>query len=581
MAKSKKTKCYIYTRVSTAMQVDGYSLDAQKEKLKRYADYEEMEIVGEYSDEGHSGKNINGRPEFVRMLQDIEDCKDDVSYVLVFKLSRFGRNAADVLNSLQLMQDFGVNLICVEDGINSAKESGKLMISILSAVAELERENILVQTMEGRRQKAREGKWNGGFAPYGYKLVDGSLAIAEDEAEMIRLIFDKYIHTDMGANGVAEYLNNHGYKKKQRQNNTLTTFAPSFIKGVLDNPVYMGKLAYGRRATEKIQGTRNEFHVVKQEEFPIYDGEHDAIISEEDFMLAKEKRERTGFKHEKTHSLEHEHILSGILKCPVCGGSMYANVNRKKKSDGSYYKDFFYYACKHRIKLDGHHCDYHRQWGQDKVNAAVEETVKKMVNNPKFKAALKAKIGANVDASELKAERESYRKSLQQCIGAKNKLAAQIDALDVTDKHYDRKYQDMQARLDALYDQMGDIEEKIETVNKRIDNLLKERLSADTIYKVLIQFDKLYDNFTDLEKKKFMQSFIEEVQIYEQPKDNGRFLKSISFAFPVYYNDKEFTTIAFGEDALKEYADNLTKENLVGWDKEITDETVVLLSKER
>ena len=107
-----------------------------------------MEIVGEYSDEGHSGKNINERPEFVRMLQDIEDCKDDVSYVLVFKLSRFGRNAADVLNSLQLMQDFGVNLICVEDGINSAKESGKLIISILSAVAELERENILVQTME-------------------------------------------------------------------------------------------------------------------------------------------------------------------------------------------------------------------------------------------------------------------------------------------------------------------------------------------------------------------------------------------------------------------------------------------------
>ena len=581
MAKSKRTKCYIYTRVSTAMQVDGYSLDAQKEKLKRYADYEEMEIVGEYSDEGHSGKNINGRPEFVRMLQDIEDCKDDVSYVLVFKLSRFGRNAADVLNSLQLMQDFGVNLICVEDGINSAKESGKLMISILSAVAELERENILVQTMEGRRQKAREGKWNGGFAPYGYKLVDGSLAIAEDEAEMIRLIFDKYIHTDMGANGVAEYLNNHGYKKKQRQNNTLTTFAPSFIKGVLDNPVYMGKLAYGRRATEKIQGTRNEFHVVKQEEFPIYDGEHDAIISEEDFMLAKEKRERTGFKREKTHSLEHEHILSGILKCPVCGGSMYANVNRKKKSDGSYYKDFFYYACKHRIKLDGHHCDYHRQWGQDKVNAAVEETVKKMVNNPKYRAALKDKIGANVDASELKTERESYRKSLQQCIGAKNKLAAQIDALDITDKHYDRKYQDMQDRLDLLYDQMGDIEEKIETVNKRIDNLLKERLSADTIYKVLIQFDKLYDNFTDLEKKKFMQSFIEEVQIYEQPKENGRFLKSISFAFPVYYNDKEFTTIAFGEDALKEYADNLTKENLVGWDKEITDETVCILSNRK
>ena len=72
-----------------------------------------MEIVREYSDEGHSGKNIWGRQEFVRMLNDIEDGKDEVSFVLVFKLSRFGRNAADVLSSLQLMQDYGVNLICV------------------------------------------------------------------------------------------------------------------------------------------------------------------------------------------------------------------------------------------------------------------------------------------------------------------------------------------------------------------------------------------------------------------------------------------------------------------------------------
>ena len=160
-----KTKCYIYTRVSTAIQVDGYSLDAQKEKLRKYADYEDTEIVGEYSDEGFSGKNIQGRGEFQRMLEDIEDGRDGVSYVLVFKLSRFGRNAADVLNSLQLMQDFGVNLICVEDGIDSSKDAGKLMISVLSAVAEIERENIRTQSMAGREQKAREGKWSGDFAP--------------------------------------------------------------------------------------------------------------------------------------------------------------------------------------------------------------------------------------------------------------------------------------------------------------------------------------------------------------------------------------------------------------------------------
>ena len=213
MTKTKKTKCYMYTRVSTAIQVDGYSLEAQKEKIRKYAEY-----------------------------QDIEDCKDGVKYVLVFKLSRFGRNAADILNSLQLMQDFGVNLICVEDSIDSSKEAGKLLISILAAVAEMERENIRVQTMAGREQKAREGRWNGGFAPYGYKLVDGELEIADDEVEIIKLIYDRYIHTNSGINGVASYLNSHGYTKKLRQNNTISGFSSSFVKDVLDNPVYMGKM---------------------------------------------------------------------------------------------------------------------------------------------------------------------------------------------------------------------------------------------------------------------------------------------------------------------------------------------------
>lgn len=164
---TKKLRCYLYTRVSTEIQVDGYSLEAQKERLRKEAEHRGMKVVGEYSDEGKSGKNIKGRPEFQKMLGDIKDGKDKVDYVLVFKLSRFGRNAADTLNSLQYMEDFGVNLLCVEDGIDSAGAAGKLMISVLAAVAEIERENIKEQTMAGRRQKARDGRWNGGFAPYG------------------------------------------------------------------------------------------------------------------------------------------------------------------------------------------------------------------------------------------------------------------------------------------------------------------------------------------------------------------------------------------------------------------------------
>ena len=83
------------------------------------------------------------------------------------------------------------------------KKPANCFISIIAAVAEMERENIRVQTMAGREQKAREGKWNGRFAPYGYRLENGELVIAEDEVEIIQMIFDRYIHTNDGINGVA------------------------------------------------------------------------------------------------------------------------------------------------------------------------------------------------------------------------------------------------------------------------------------------------------------------------------------------------------------------------------------------
>ena len=185
-----------------------------------------------------------------------------------------------LLSSLQVMQDFGVNLVCVEDGIDTSKDAGKLMISVLSAVAEIERENIRVQTMEGRIQKAREGRWNGGFAPYGYQLVDGKLVINEEEAEAIRAIYDQYVHTDIGANGIAKYLENHGIRKIPRQNGKNPLFDAHLIRLILKNPVYCGKIAYGRRKTEKVRGTRNEYKLVEQDNYLLADGQHEAIVSD-------------------------------------------------------------------------------------------------------------------------------------------------------------------------------------------------------------------------------------------------------------------------------------------------------------
>lgn len=227
----ERIKVYIYTCVSTSMQIDGYSLEAQKSRMKAFCEYNNYEIV---------------------------------SFVLVFKLSRFERNAADVLATLQKMQDFGVNLICVEDGI-------------------------------------------------------------------------------------AKYLENHGIHKIARQNGKNPLFDSSLIRKIVQNPVYCGKIAYGGRRTEKVHGTRNDYRQVNKEDYILVDGIYETIIQEDVWEQAQIKVASQAKKYEKVNSVKGEktHLLSGILRCPVCGAGMYGNKSIKRRKDGSLYKDFFYYGCKH------------------------------------------------------------------------------------------------------------------------------------------------------------------------------------------------------------------------------------------
>ena len=537
--KKEKKKVYIYTRVSTAMQIDGYSLDAQKSRMKAFAEFNDYEIVGEYEDAGKSGKSIEGRLEFNRMMEDIKSGQDGVSYVLVFKLSRFGRNAADVLSTLQVMQDFGVNLICVEDGIDSSKDAGKLMISVLSAVAEIERENIRVQTMEGRIQKAREGKWNGGFAPYGYSLEKGQLLINEEEAKAIRVIFDQYVHTDMGANGLAKYLENHGIHKIQRQNGKNPLFDASLIRRILKNPVYCGKIAYGRRRTEKVHGTRNDYKLVEQDDYLLVDGLYEGIVTEELWHEAQVKLLAQAKKYEKVnHGKDNKiHLLSGIVKCPICGAGMYGNKSIKHKSDGTKYKDFFYYGCKHRTMTRGHKCDYKKQVNEELLNGAVAEVITKLVSNPKFAAMMQEKINMKVDTTAIEQEIAAHEKLLRQSYSTKSRLMEEIDSLDPDDKHYIKRKADLDDRLYKMYDKIEDAENLLIAARAKKMSIEAEKLTGDNIYKVLIYFDKLYSVMNEQEKRQIMESLISEIQIYPERQPNGQWLKSIKFKMPIIEED--------------------------------------------
>ncbi len=534
-----KIKVYTYTRVSTAMQIDGYSLDAQKARMKAYADYNDYKIVGTYEDAGKSGKSIEGRMEFSRMMEDIKSGKDGVSFVLVFKLSRFGRNAADVLSTLQVMQDFGVNLICVEDGIDSSKDAGKLMISVLSAVAEIERENIRVQKMEGRIQKAREGKWNGGFAPYGYQLVNGKLQINEEEAATVREIFDQYVHTDIGANGVAKYLENHGIRKIQRQNGKNPLFDAHLVRLILKNPVYGGKIAYGRRKTEKVHGTRNEYHLVEQDNYILVDGLQEAIVAEDIWQAAQVKLLAQAKKYEYVNKAKDTktHLLSGIVKCPVCGAGMYGNKSIKRKKDGTKYKDFYYYGCKHRTMIRGHRCDYKKQIREELLDDAVAEVIVKLVGNPKFAAMMQEKINRKVDTAGIDGELADFEKQLRKNYAVKLKLAEEIDSLDPDDKHYIKRKADLDDRLYRMYDKIEAVETQLIETRAKKQAVEAEKLTGDNIYKVLICFEKLYVVMNEDERRQLMETLISEIQIYEEKQPNGQWLKSIKFRLPIIEED--------------------------------------------
>jgi len=137
----------------------------------------------------------------------------------------------------------------VDDAIDSSTQGGRLTLAILSAVAEIERENITVQFLSGKMQKLKEGGWPGGPIPYGYRKEDDKLVQYPKEAEIVKLIFDLYLQDGLLATSIVRHLNDNGFTRVIK--GKISPFKYDFITTVLDNPFYCGKIFYGRRSNSK------------------------------------------------------------------------------------------------------------------------------------------------------------------------------------------------------------------------------------------------------------------------------------------------------------------------------------------
>ena len=362
-----------------------------------------------------------------------------------------------------------------------------------------------------------------------------------DGTEMIssiRTIFEQYVNTDTGANGLSKYLETHGFQKLARQNGTSPLFSATLIRAILKNPVYCGKIAFGRRKLEKIHGTRNEYHQVPQENYLLVDGLHEGIVSEELWNAAQVKLLAQSKRYEPVNrsKTEQAHLLSALVKCPICGAGMYSSKCTKRKKDGTPYKSFSYYSCKHRKMQRGQKCDFNKQIQEEVLDNAVVEVIIKLVSNPKFAAMMQEKINSKVDTTAIEQEIAAAEKQLRQYYSVKSKLMDEIDTLDPDDRHYIMRKSDLDERLYKMYDKIEGTENQLVTARAKKQAIEADKITGDNIYKVLVCFEKLYNVMNPVERKKLMEHLISEIQIYPERQPNGQWLKSIKFRLPIIEN---------------------------------------------
>jgi DNA invertase Pin-like site-specific DNA recombinase len=249
-------KAALYARVSTEDQAkEGFSLDAQLERLRSFCNARGWEIAGEYVDDGYSGRDDN-RPAYRRMMEE----RDRWDTILVMRMDRIHRNSRNFMEMMERLRSWGKEFTSMQESLDTGTAMGRFVMDIIQRIAQLESEQIAERVYTGMRQKASSGQGSLGFpAPFGYRYENGRLVVNREEAEIVREIFYRYTQGEPMA-WIAEDLNARGVTTSRGGRWTVWS-----VRYLLQNPVYAGYLRW---------------------DGILQRGEHEPIVETESFLRA-------------------------------------------------------------------------------------------------------------------------------------------------------------------------------------------------------------------------------------------------------------------------------------------------------
>lgn len=468
----KKMMVAIYVRVSTLEQYkEGYSINEQIERLKKYCEARGWTVYKVYIDGGYSGANMD-RPGLQEMIRDVNAGLFDG--VLVYKLDRLSRSQKDTLEIIEdILLPSNVEFISMTENLDTSTPFGRAMIGILSVFAQLEREQIKERITLGLEGRAKDGKWTGaGNAPIGYDLVDDScLKVNEYEAMQVREAFDLFIGR-MPLLRIVKTLNERGYTHKYGN------WKPAALKQVLRRPVYCGMVKY-----------KGEIH----------EGIHDPIISTEKFEKAQQifverDRDNPGYKN----SFKYKYALGGLLRCRQCGAYYSKKISHRLKDGTPVHKYMCYsYQNPSRFQVKNPDCN-NKRWFADELENIVFGEVHKLAFDPDYvEKRRQDESGADERASMMTA------------------IENRINEIDQTMS----RYMDLYA-LGSM--NMDDIKAKIEPLAKEKDKLTKqlETLQVENIKMSSEQAQEYAQGFgealekNDLEEQRYLlQELIQKIEL--------------------------------------------------------------------